>query len=116
LCRSKNFGALFRSVLFVLDGLKPIVGEAVIVNRLVNAVITFTQQWIWQNMPPERVSLIASSPSRVFDGVYKKDISFSKKVSEQNILAFIKALNAIPSVKTKRNIRNIYITGTNQDS
>jgi hypothetical protein len=116
LCRSKNFGALFRSVLFVLDGLKPIVGEIVILNRLTNAVIVFTQQWVWQNMPPERISLTTSSPSRVFDGIYRKDITLSKKVSEQNILAFIHALNDIPSVKAKRNQKNITITGTDQES
>jgi hypothetical protein len=108
LCHDKKFGALFRSVLFVLDGIKPTVGEAVIINRLRNAVIVFTQQWLHQVVNPNDIP----APTQIFKGTYKKEIIFGKKVAEKHIAAFMNHLKDIPGVVANREKKIVTILGT----
>ena len=109
LCRDKKFGVLFRSVLFILDGIKPSVGESVVINRLRNAVIVFTQQWLSQVANPKDFP----PPTRVFTGTYKKEIIFGRRVVEKQIAAFMEHLKDIPGVVANREKKIVTILGTN---
>ena len=107
LVQIKDFGALFRSVLFILDGLKPIVGYDVIINRLTHAIDHYTRHWIPQVIPITK----NLTQTTIIKGLYKKEMAFGKKVAEESILAFMAKLRAVSGVAVERKKNVVVITG-----